>query len=321
MSTLENLRKLHKSVLLDEVLEAFGLTENIALSNKRLKIIDTTLGIGGHTEELIHRGSYVFGIDQDAEMLKLAEQRLNLACPTPEGEPQKFVLVKGSFKDLYKIASVNDFLDADGVLFDLGVSSPQITSKSRGFSFQNDAAALDMRLDQDEMGVRAMDLLNVLRIDQLTELFAKVIRYPVAKAIAKRVVDYRSEIAFETIADFKTAISDLADKKNGKNASTLPFLALRIAVNSELETLSKGLEDSVRLLKSGGKIVVISFHSLEDKITDNKFNEFESESLGRQLTKKPIKPLDVEVERNRRSRSALMRVFQKNEQKVAAFQE
>jgi len=311
MSNLENLQKLHKSVLKNETLGVFK--ENFALSNKRLKIIDATLGLGGHTEEFVKKGANVLGIDQDEEMLESAKDRLTLACPTPEKDFQGlFKLVKGNFKDVFKIASENGFMEADGIIFDLGVSSPQITSPTRGFSFQNDSADLDMRMNTKELGVKASDLLNVLRLDQLTELFNKVMLYSLSKKLATEITKSRKLKPIKTVGDFKEIIAKV-DIKRGKKKrpETLPFLALRIAVNNELENIEAGLTEGLKVLGDGGKLVVISFHSLEDILVAKTFKSFERDGLGK--ASEAVYPSELEIAFNVRSRSAILRVFTKNE--------
>jgi 16S rRNA (cytosine1402-N4)-methyltransferase len=328
MTNLKNLQKLHKPVLLTEVLEAFELTDNnLALSNKRVKIIDATVGLGGHTEQFINRGASVLGIDEDKGTLELVKKRLILtyrdkspsvqkACPTPEDKLRgSYKLINANFKDIYEIAEQEDFLNADGILFDLGVSSPQITSNVRGISFQEDSAPLDMRLDAGGMAVKGSDLLNILRADQLRELFSKVLNIKKSRDLTNKIIEFRKFKQFETVGDFKKVIGKVIFRKGKKSPDTLPFLALRIAVNSELENLREGLSGGLKVLRSSGKMIVISFHSGEDSLVKQIFIKFEAEELGRILTKKPIIPKTNEIISNIRSRSALMRIFQKNEKK------
>lgn len=316
MSELEDLQRLHKPVLVSEVLHAFGLSDSFALLQKRIKIIDATLGLGGHTEEFVKRGAQVLGVDEDSEMLELAERRLKIACPTPEKKFRgSYTLVKGSFKDILEIARKNNFTNADGILFDLGISSPQLTSDTRGFSFQNDSASLDMRLDREQMGIIGADMLNILREDQLTNMFEKVLNPKLSRDLARRVISFRKVKSFETVGDYKNVIRRVLVRKGRKSTETLPFLALRIAVNSELTSIYEGLKGAVDVLDNFGRIVVVSFHSGEDKLVKKMFTDFEKDSLGRVLVKKPIVPSLNEIEGNFRARSALLRIFEKQKNK------
>jgi 16S rRNA (cytosine1402-N4)-methyltransferase len=312
MSNLQNLRELHKPVLVNEVLMALGFdNEVLALSNKRLKIIDATIGLGGHSEEFIKRNAEVLGIDTDNRMLEIAQIRLNLACPTSDSHRKLYKLVKGNFKDIAEIAKKNNFLGINGILFDLGVSSPQITSKSRGFSFSDDSAELDMRMDENENGVKGSDLLNILRRDQLVSMFEKVLDYKSSRRLADQVIIFRQLKLFEKVGDYKNVINKVIYHKGSANIATQPFLALRMAVNSELENIREGLTGALSVLNTKGRIVVIGFHSTEDIAVLNLLNKFESGGLGKLVTKKPITPKEIEISNNPRSRSALMRVFQK----------
>ena len=314
MSDQENLHKLHKSVLINEVMQAFELSDNIAHSQKRAKIIDATLGLGGHTEQLVKHGIQVLGIDEDNEMLELADKRLKETCPTPEKNFRgSYSLVKGSFKDILEIAKKNNFLNADGILFDLGVSSPQLTSKTRGISFQENSARLDMRLDRVEMGITAADMLNMLREDQLVQMFNVTMNPRLSRRLSTQIVVYRKIKPFGTVGDLKNVVGRVLSKKGRKSPETLPFLALRIAVNSELTSIDDGLTDAIKVLSNFGRIVVISFHSGEDKLVKKVFSRFESQNLGKEITKKPITPSEYEISENARSRSALLRIFEKNE--------
>lgn len=323
MSNLEFLRKLHKPVMVHEVLEAFGV-KDLALLQRRLRIIDATAGLGGHIEELISRGCVVLGIDQDSDMLKLAQERLKLlfesgafrgvlACPISEDELRKsYKLIHGNFKDIARIAADNSFLGCDGVLFDLGLSLPQIVSEERGFSFKNELALLDMRMDRGGMQVSGSDLLNVLRRDQLTSMFETILDRRVASRLSSLVVKYREGKKFERVADFKKVIKKAGIKSGKKSAETLPFLALRIAVNSEYQNIAQWLEGALSILKPGGKIVVISFHSGEDRVVASKFLEFRKKGWGSQIGD-VVTPSEKEVRENIHSRSALLRVFKKSD--------
>jgi 16S rRNA (cytosine1402-N4)-methyltransferase len=302
----------HNPVLLREVLEAFSFSSKAHLK-KGVKIIDATLGLGGHTEALVKSGADVLGIETDNEMLKLAIDRLKIACPTPKVNKSwgSYKLVYGNFRKIGEIANENGFSEVDGVLFDFGVSSPQITSPDRGISFGEGSAPLDMRIDRDTQAVKGSDLLNVLRKDQLIELFGKVLNPKVSNTLSSKVVKARELKKIETVADFRDIIHKANVSGKKIDIATLPFLALRMAVNSEAENISAALPKSVNSLRNGGRIVAISFHSGEDSVVKKTFLRFAEDGLGTVLTKNPITPSASEIVSNRRSRSAKMRIFQK----------
>jgi 16S rRNA (cytosine1402-N4)-methyltransferase len=224
------------------------------------------------------------GIEADPEMLEIAKERIS------EG---KFVL--GNFKSIDEIARNNGFENVSGILFDLGVTNLQLTSEGRGFSFANPEAELDMRVNPQDQGVKASDLLNVLREDQLTDLFKETLDRGAAGWISRKIIKVRP---IQTVGDFLEVCRGLKGKSS-LNEATLPFLAVRIAVNSELENLNEVLPKAYGLLKSGGRMIVISFHSGEDRIVKN----FQESRL--------ILPSEDEVRVNPRARSAKMRVIEK----------
>ncbi|MFI5241088.1 MAG: 16S rRNA (cytosine(1402)-N(4))-methyltransferase RsmH [Microgenomates group bacterium] len=278
----------HESVMIHEVLEALHV-KNQAL------YIDATLGTGGHTLEISKLGGQVLGIEADSKMLSIAKERLVNANPTPK-------LVHGNFMDIEKIVKDNGYDKVSGILFDLGVSNLHLTTDDRGFSFSNPDLPLDMRLDAKTQGVSASDLLNALREDQLIDLFAVTMDPGSAKWIARRVVENRGFKTFEKVSDLLEICRELKSKPT-LNSATLPFLALRIAVNSELDNLFKVLPIAYDLLDEGGRLVVISFHSEEDRIVKRFMANFGPNEL--------ILPSHEEIEKNPRSRSAKMRFLEK----------
>jgi len=270
--------------------------------------------------EIVKKGGRVLGIDMDQQMLEVAEDRLRKArramrpsgpeaCPVPKGifgDP--FILIQGNFKDIETIAKERDFSQVDGIIFDLGVSNLHLTSPLMGFSFANPDAELDMRLDLNSQGVKAKDLLNALNVGQLTELFSETLDLGLARAVARKVIAAREVKPFEKVCDL-LGICRFLPKKGRLHPATKVFLALRIAVNSELENLKEALPKAYSLLRPGGRLVVISFHSGEEKIVKG----FVSNTTNaRIVTEKPIVPGINEVTRNPRARSAKMRVLQKN---------
>jgi len=309
----------HKSVLKDEVCELLK-KENAPL-NIQARLIDATLGLGGHAKEFVRSGWKVLGIDMDKKAIEVAQKVLTQACPAryhtvsdstrSSRKTGPFKLINGNFKDIKKIAIEHGFTKVDAILFDLGVSVPQLTSKVRGFSFQNADAVLDMRLGKTTQNVTAADLLNALNEKQLVNLFASVMPHNISRRIAKRVVNQRKITKFSRVGDFLDVVGSSIRGKGRLHPATLPFMALRIAVNSELDVLQLALPDAFSLLAEGGKLAVISFHSGEDAIVKHVFKEFEGKSKGKIITKKPIVPTRREIVLNPRARSAKLRVIQK----------
>jgi len=287
--------KYHQPVLKKEILEF--IEKN---SFSKAKIIDATLGTGGHTKEFLKRGWKVLGIEADSLMLEIAKERL-------AGQKNVFLL-RGNFRNIDQISKVNNFANPDVILFDLGVSNLQLTSAKRGFSFSDPNADLDMRIDSDGQQIKAKDLLNLLREDQLREIFSKVIDYNLSKKISKEIVRYREQKKIERVGDFNQ-ICEVLPKKESLNKATLAYLALRIAVNSELENLSEALPKAFKILKKGGILLIISFHSGEDRIVKEYFRSLSKKSLAQ--TFEMVRPESSEIVKNPRSRSAKLRCFKK----------
>ena len=232
-------------------------------------------------------------------------------------------MVKGNFRDIDKIAYENGFDHVkrgygkiSGIIFDLGVSGHQLESIDRGFSFQKEGP-LDMRMDQD-LGVSAADLIKILKKGELYELFTKLGEESRAREFSSSIVRARRIKPIETTRDLALVIERSLGMKHGATSAKASasadkriFQALRIAVNDELNSLKEALPKAVDLLKRYGRLLVISFHSLEDRIVKNLFLEFESKGKGEILTKKPIMPGLLEIEKNWRARSAKLRVFKK----------
>jgi 16S rRNA (cytosine1402-N4)-methyltransferase len=283
------IERVHKPVLVDEVLSY--LEENAPLKNQ--KIIDATVGTAGHSLEIVKRGAELLGIETDSEMIKVAEERL-----AGQGE---YKLVNGNFKDIDSIVKKEGFDQVDAVIFDLGVANPQLISPERGFSFGNPEAVLDMRMDKEKQGVTAADLLNGLREDQLKTLFSRILYRSQANYLARRIIERRQNQPFKLVEDFLSVCRELRVKPS-LNPATLPFLALRMAVNSELENLEEALPKAFSLLRKGGRLLVITFHSAEEKIVRS------FKKVG-----DPIVPTEEEIRENPRSRSAKLFILEKND--------
>lgn len=280
--------KYHESVMVKEVLESLHISNRLHL-NKSSQIIDCTLGTGGHTEAIVKTGVKVLGIEADPKMLEIAKERLS-------GTNAKLVL--GNFSDLERIAINNDFKQVDGILFDLGVSNLHLKEDDRGFSFSNSEQILDMRLNPEMQGVKASDLLNALDQTQLTHLFEKVLSHNESKRIASRIVTLRP---IYKVGELIEVLKDIPHKEK-LNPATLPMLALRIAVNSELDNLDLSIPKAIGLLKKGGKLLIITFHSGEEKIVQKYMNARVKIRI----------PSYEEINKNIRSRSAKLYVYTKN---------
>ena len=277
----------------------------------KARIIDATLGTGGHSLEMVKEGAEVLGIETDAEMLKVSDERLKEACPTPNKNGLgSFKLVNDNFRNIDSIAQKENFNEVNGVLFDLGVSNIQLVSPDRGFSFGSPEAKLDMRLDKAAQGLTGADLLNALRQDHLIKLFQKVLSFRDSRYLAERVIEAREKKPIATVRDFLEFARGVKTKK-GLNPATLPFLALRIAVNSELENLNEALPKAFDLMRKGGRLAVIVFHSGEREIVLDFYFQNERWGAGKILTRKPIVPSESEISKNPRARSAALYVLEK----------
>lgn len=284
----------HSSVLLKETIDALSI-------RKGAMYIDATLGGGGHTEVIREKGGRVLGIDQDEEAIAHASQKF--------ATDKDVVIARGNFRDIQRIAQEHAWTEVAGILFDVGVSSHQLDTGDRGFSFVHEGP-LDMRMDTS-LGVKAVDLLHGLSKKELALLFERFGEEPFAHKIAQRIVETRRQAPIATT----TALADIIVRTVGWHTEGHPatrvFQALRIAVNDELHSLEEGLQQAYEILEENGRIAVISFHSLEDRIAKEQFRGFEAEGKGAQLTKKPVVPSQEEMEKNPRSRSAKLRVFEK----------
>ncbi len=281
----------HKSVLLTEAIDGLNVKAHE-------KYIDATLGGGGHTGEILKLGGIVLGLDVDKDALAYVNKNFKFQISN-----FKLTLARGNFRDIDKIAYLNNFDRVAGIIFDLGVSSHQIDSPARGFSFQNEGP-LDMRMDRS-LGVRALDLIKILTKGELYEIFTKFGEEARAWAISNAIVRARSVKPIETTRDLaKIVFATAGDSKR-------VFQALRIAVNDELNSITEALPKALELLEDQGRLCVISFHSLEDRIVKRKFLEFESKKMGKIITEKPIIPTKKEIGGNKRARSAKLRIFEK----------
>jgi 16S rRNA (cytosine1402-N4)-methyltransferase len=255
--------------------------------------VDGTLGGAGHTRLLLEAGAEVIGVDQDPFALERA-QKMGLAG---------LRVVQGNFRDLETLIHE----PVDGVLLDLGVSSFQLDDPERGFSYHSDAP-LDMRMSQD--GESAADLVNTLEVEDLARIIYEYGEERHSRRIARAIVEAREKSQLETTTQLSDAIRRgyPGGHARGVHPSRRTFQALRIAVNDELGALEAGLAGAVRVLKPGGRLAVIAFHSLEDRIVKRFVRD--TPTL-RALTKKPLEPGEPELKRNPRARSAKLRVAER----------
>lgn len=267
--------------------------------------VDATVGGGGHTEAILRTlpGVRIFAIDQDPDALQAAAERL-------AGVADRMEFVHGNFRELRRLVSVDQ---VDGVLFDLGVSSPQLDRTERGFSYHGDAP-LDMRMDPT--GERtAFRFVNMAEGHELTRVLREYGEERWASRIAQFIVEARRQEPIRTtgrLVELVKAAIPASARRTGGHPARRTFQAIRMWVNQELESLDDGLDEAQKLLAPGGIIAVISFHSLEDRMVKRRFRQWDAAGVGRILTKKPIATPINEEESNPRSRSAKLRGFQKN---------
>lgn len=288
---------LHIPVLLNEAVEAL----QVSLGKK---YIDATVGGGGHSLEIIKRGGIVLGIDRDNEALEFVNRSLE-----SEVRSQKLKVCKGNFSDIKQIAKENGFEKVDGVLFDLGVSSHQLDSAGRGFSIRHEER-LDMRMDKTQ-SLSAYEVVNSYPREDLVRIFYTYGEEHNAEQIARAIVENRKKKEIVTTKELSSIIEGISHKSEAIHPATRVFQAIRIEVNGELDALKKGINDGLNLLNANGRMVVISFHSLEDRVTKQTFERFKTDKKGIIITKKPIIATFQELSKNKRARSAKMRVFSK----------
>lgn len=296
--------KFHKAVLLNEAIEALRVKSGE-------KYIDATLGAGNHSFEILKRGGKVLAIDLDDDAINFVKTRFE-----QEIKDSNLVLAKGNFAQIEEIALLHNFRAVSGILFDLGVSSHQIDSAERGFSFLREGP-LDMRMDKSS-SISAEILVNLLGKGELYELFNRLGQESRSRAISSSIISSRRVRAIKTTGELLEAVKraygirgELSDYQKNMIGQKV-FQALRIAVNSELQNLESALPKAILLLEKGGRMAVISFHSLEDGIVKKMFLDFENKKLGKVINKKPVLPSASEILNNPRSKSAKLRVFEKN---------
>lgn len=299
---------MHKSVLYEEVLKYLNLDDNST-------IVDCTLGYGGHSSGILKRikRGFLFAFDQDSDAIKYSKERLNKIA-------NNFEIIEANFIDLKKEIDKRD-KEVDGILYDLGVSSPQLDIDERGFSFHNDAR-LDMRMNQNN-SLSAYEVVNQYSYERLTEIFYRYGEEKYASSIAKGIIKSRPiNTTLELVEVIKNNVPE--KYKRDKHPARKVFQAIRIEVNNELEVFEQSLLQALDLISINGRICVITFHSLEDRICKQIFKE--KTSIDKNLSKLPIIPENLlakykiigvfdpskeEVEENKRARSAKLRVIER----------
>ena len=303
----------HISVLLDECIEGLNIKEDGIY-------VDATLGGGGHSSEILKRltTGHLYCFDQDDFAIDKARARLSEIG-------SNFTIIKSNFVNLKEELAKLNISHIDGIIYDLGVSSFQFDDPERGFSYKYDAY-LDMRMDQSA-SLTAHDIVNTYSLDEISKIISKYGEDPFAYKIAKKIVEARNikpiNTTFELVDVIKSALPQKILNKKGHPAKQT-FQALRIAVNDELQVFEKSVLQAIDITNIGGRIVVITFHSLEDRICKHTFKEFSEIKVPKNLpvvinelaplkliTKSPILPSEEELEFNNRAHSAKLRIAEK----------
>lgn len=270
--------------------------------------LDGTLGLAGHAAliaERIGATGHLIGLDRDERALVHAKSRLS-------GFKCRMDLVHSNFCDFDVVFKKLGIKAVDGMLFDLGISSFQLDDPQRGFSFKTDGP-LDMRMDQDS-SLSAKDLVNSLEEEELAAIIFELGEERFSRRIARAIIQYRSRKVIATAKELEEIIFTsvpVSYRRQRLHPATRTFQAIRIAVNKELESLSLAMDKCAGFLKEGGRIGVISFHSLEDRIVKNKFRELSKNGVMSLVTKKPLRPSEREVHTNPRARSARFRIAER----------
>lgn len=307
----------HKSVLLEEVIENLNIKPDGIY-------VDGTLGGAGHSLEVAKRlteGGRLIGIDQDADAIEAARERLS-------GYEDRVTIVRNNYCNMKQELQKLGIDHVDGILLDLGVSSFQLDTPKRGFTYMEEDAPLDMRMDQRN-DLTARDIVNGYSERELYRIIKDFGEDRFAKNIAKHIVAAREQKSIETTGELTEIIRASIPKKvqaTGGHPAKRTFQAIRIELNRELEVLQDTLDEMIDLLNEDGRICIITFHSLEDRIVKTIFKKNENpctcpsdfpvcvcgkKSKGKVITRKPILPGEEELERNSRSKSAKLRVFAK----------
>ena len=305
---------MHYSVMKDECIENLNIKDNGIY-------VDGTIGLAGHSSEILKRipNGFLYGFDQDDFAVNKSTERLSKIS-------SNFKIFRNNFCEMKEILNDNGIDNVDGILLDLGVSSPQIDNIERGFSFMNDAP-LDMRMD-NRNEIDASKVVNEYKLEELVDIFYTYGEEKFSKSIAKNIVQYRSTKKIETTLELVDIIKRSVPTKYfiNNHPERQIFQAIRIEVNGELKVLSSVLPDAIDLLKSGGRLCVITFHSLEDRIVKQTFKKYsevneivkglpvipdEYKPLIKIINNKPIVATEKEITENSRSKSAKLRIIER----------
>lgn len=308
----------HKSVLLDETIDSLCIKPDGIY-------VDGTLGGGGHAFEVVSRLSdtgRLIGIDQDEDAIKAAGKRL-------EPFTSKVTIVRNNYRNIQDVLDDLGIEKVDGIYLDLGVSSYQLDTAERGFTYREEDAALDMRMDRRNP-MTAADLINTYSEQELYRIIRDYGEDRFAKNIAKHIVRAREKEPIRTTGQLNEIIKAAIPAKvraTGGHPSKRTYQAIRIELNHELDVLNESIDTMISLLNPGGRLSIITFHSLEDRIVKTRFRINENpctcppefpvcvcgkKSKGKVITRKPILPSEEEILQNSRSKSAKLRVFEKN---------
>lgn len=287
----------HTPVLLKEVIAGLAVVPG-------QWYVDATLGGGGYTTEILKAEGRVLGIDADCDAIDTVRTRLKAECTTKQ-EGTDWILVHDNFRNIQTIIHSNN-ISPKGIVFDLGVSSYQLDTPEKGFSFRFKDAPLDMRLDQSK-GEGAQHILQTYSEEELYEIFAKYGEEERSRSIAHAIVRARKLKKIEMAWELREILAAKVPGAILDETSARIFQALRIVVNDELQALKDALDQSIEILTGGGRVVVVSFHSLEDRIVKQKLK-----STGlKPIAKEPIRASQEERDINYRSRSAKLRIAEK----------
>jgi len=283
---------MHIPVLIKETIEFLD-------PSRQKTYVDCTLGFGGHTSELLQKGAKVIGIDCDGQALKSVREKL--------GNNPNLTVIHDNFANIKYILKE----PVDGILFDFGVSSYQIDNAERGFSIKSEGP-LDMRMDLSQ-GKTAAEVINSYEKEELEKIFFEYGEERFSRRIVAAILKERKTKPISTTGELSKIVSEAIPTWKKRESVTRIFQALRIEVNSELENIKAALGDAISLLKPGGRLVAISFHSLEDRIVKRFFKEQKENGILEVLTKKPVMAGEDEAKANPRSRSAKLRAARKKE--------
>ena len=295
---IDYMESVHKTVLLNETIEGLDLSE-------KSLVLDGTFGGGGHSREILLRYPKVkiIALDQDNSAWEKAKSKF-------KGLEDRITFVNTNFK---KLDDLENLGQVDGIIFDLGLSSDQLENSGRGFSFMKDEPLLmTMKENPSSEDITAKEVVNTWEEKNLADIIFGYGEERYARRIAKKIVEAREKAPIETTFDLVAIISEAvpATYRRGRlHFATRTFQALRIAVNDELGVLKEGLEKGFRQLKGGGRMAVISFHSLEDRIVKKFYKALEGEGKAKLINKKPITASPEELKNNFRSRSAKLRIL------------